>query len=112
MVMNKDKGQLMFICFFFKQKTAYEISSRDWSSDVCSSDLWGLAARNLASRWALVAAPAAPYVASVPFLSSGLISTEDVWFGILGASLVAAITYACLFHLPAVRRYFAAGRDA
>ena len=24
--------------FFFKQKTAYEIVSRDWSSDVCSSD--------------------------------------------------------------------------
>ena len=24
---------------FFKQKTAYEISTRDWSSDVCSSDL-------------------------------------------------------------------------
>ena len=26
---------------FFKQKTAYEIVSRDWSSDVCSSDLDG-----------------------------------------------------------------------
>src|ERR1044071_6806604 len=25
--------------FFFKQKTACEISTRDWSSDVCSSDL-------------------------------------------------------------------------
>src|SRR6059058_6314853 len=25
--------------FFFKQKTAYELSLRDWSSDVCSSDL-------------------------------------------------------------------------
>ena len=25
--------------FFFKQKTAYEMESRDWSSDVCSSDL-------------------------------------------------------------------------
>ena len=25
--------------FFFKQKTAYEISDCDWSSDVCSSDL-------------------------------------------------------------------------
>src|ERR1043165_1176239 len=25
--------------FFFKQKTAYEIRPRDWSSDVCSSDL-------------------------------------------------------------------------
>src|ERR671929_1222516 len=28
-----------FFFFFFKQKTAYEIVSRDWSSDVCSSDL-------------------------------------------------------------------------
>src|SRR5213082_4072323 len=27
--------------FFFKQKTAYEIVSGDWSSDVCSSDLFG-----------------------------------------------------------------------
>src|ERR1043166_4516324 len=27
------------ILFFFKQKTAYEIPKRDWSSDVCSSDL-------------------------------------------------------------------------
>src|SRR6266566_7247528 len=26
------------VFFFFKQKTAYEIT-RDWSSDVCSSDL-------------------------------------------------------------------------
>ena len=26
--------------FFFKQKTAYEIKECDWSSDVCSSDLW------------------------------------------------------------------------
>src|SRR6059036_2336906 len=25
--------------FFFKQKTAYEITYGDWSSDVCSSDL-------------------------------------------------------------------------
>src|ERR1043166_6381450 len=28
-----------FFFFFFKQKTAYEIPKRDWSSDVCSSDL-------------------------------------------------------------------------
>src|SRR5213075_3337336 len=26
------------VFFFFKQKTAYEITRRDWSSDVCSSD--------------------------------------------------------------------------
>src|SRR3546814_8992008 len=30
---------LLFILFFFKQKTAYEIRISDWSSDVCSSDL-------------------------------------------------------------------------
>ena len=30
---------IVFFFFFFKQKTAYEIVSRDWSSDVCSSDL-------------------------------------------------------------------------
>ena len=30
---------LLVFFFFFKQKTAYEIVSRDWSSDVCSSDL-------------------------------------------------------------------------
>src|SRR6059036_2018877 len=29
----------VFIFFFFKQKTAYEITYGDWSSDVCSSDL-------------------------------------------------------------------------
>src|ERR1043166_9972239 len=29
----------MIFVFFFKQKTAYEIPKRDWSSDVCSSDL-------------------------------------------------------------------------
>src|SRR3546814_5582117 len=26
--------------FFFTQKTAYEMRISDWSSDVCSSDLW------------------------------------------------------------------------
>src|SRR6059058_4771261 len=30
----------MLFFFFFKQKTAYEMSLRDWSSDVCSSDLF------------------------------------------------------------------------
>src|SRR3546814_1643105 len=30
---------LICFCFFFKQKTAYEMRISDWSSDVCSSDL-------------------------------------------------------------------------
>src|SRR3546814_3473982 len=29
----------MLCCFFFKQKTAYDVRISDWSSDVCSSDL-------------------------------------------------------------------------
>ena len=34
-----EAGELKYIIFFFKQKTAYEIKECDWSSDVCSSDL-------------------------------------------------------------------------
>src|SRR3546814_15659706 len=30
----------LYIFFFFKQKTAYEMRISDWSSDVCSSDLF------------------------------------------------------------------------
>src|SRR3546814_11296814 len=30
----------MYLFFFFKQKTAYEMRISDWSSDVCSSDLF------------------------------------------------------------------------
>src|SRR3546814_687511 len=34
-------------CFFFKQKTAYEMRISDWSSDVCSSDLAYAASRDI-----------------------------------------------------------------
>src|SRR3546814_5036879 len=40
---------VVFIFFFFKQKTAYEMRISDWSSDVCSSDL-GESARSLLQR--------------------------------------------------------------
>src|SRR3546814_6576120 len=37
---------LLSVCFvfFFKQKTAYDMRISGWSSDVCSSDLFGFAA--------------------------------------------------------------------
>src|SRR5213075_1500163 len=39
-VMEEGEVSMMVVVFFFfKQKTAYEITRRDWSSDVCSSDL-------------------------------------------------------------------------
>src|SRR3546814_5999666 len=34
----------IFIFFFFKQKTAYDMRISDWSSDVCSSDLYAVIA--------------------------------------------------------------------
>src|SRR3546814_7610083 len=37
-----DVSAVMFVFFFFKQKTAYEMRISDWSSDVCSSDLLAL----------------------------------------------------------------------
>src|SRR6056300_1871450 len=39
-IAGTDYQQINDVCFFFffKQKTAYEISECDWSSDVCSSD--------------------------------------------------------------------------
>src|SRR3546814_9431278 len=43
----------MYVCifyfFFFKQKTAYELRISDWSSDVCSSDLFLLSCFNAMS---------------------------------------------------------------
>src|SRR6056300_15652 len=47
-------NQLSLVCvlcfFFFKQKTAYEISECDWSSDVCSSDLTPVTSRRRHTR--------------------------------------------------------------
>src|SRR3546814_8974276 len=42
-------GSCLF--FFFKQKTAYEMRISDWSSDVCSSDLFLLAGSEQFIAW-------------------------------------------------------------
>src|SRR3546814_6423940 len=42
---------IIFVCLFFcKQKTAYGVRISDWSSDVCSSDLWRLPEGGPATR--------------------------------------------------------------
>src|SRR3546814_20853917 len=40
----------VYLFFFFKQKTAYEMRISDWSSDVCSSDLAEHASGDLAEH--------------------------------------------------------------
>src|SRR3546814_6913146 len=51
------------VCFFFKQKTAYELRISDWSSDVCSSDLLGVLYGALlhSVRTSLCYVPASPF---------------------------------------------------
>src|SRR3546814_2329250 len=39
------RSVVLLIVFFFKQKTAYEMRISDWSSDVCSSDLFDVGQR-------------------------------------------------------------------
>src|SRR3546814_6432127 len=51
---------LVLVFFFFKQKTAYEMRISDWSSDVCSSDLFALV--RLASR----ALSSSPPISTMP----------------------------------------------
>src|SRR3546814_10246961 len=60
------------MCFFFKQKTAYELRISDWSSDVCSSDL--IAATTLAKAQSV--ASAFPGVTAVE--AAGSTATADV----------------------------------
>src|SRR5437870_3120740 len=40
----------IFVCFFFSSRRRHTRWPRDWSSDVCSSDLVGLRARRASSR--------------------------------------------------------------
>src|SRR2546426_7779828 len=73
----------MFVFFFFKQKTAYEIQG-DWSSDVCSSVLvfLGLALASGRARGAAALAAAAGALWVVAHYASG--------FGALEATVVRA----------------------
>src|SRR3546814_10120831 len=43
MIVSLCAIRFIYLFFFFKQKTAYEMRISDWSSDVCSSDLLGQA---------------------------------------------------------------------
>src|SRR3546814_8447716 len=59
---------LLVVFFFFKQKTAYEMRISDWSSDVCSSDLFAPRAKrassNSLSSWAATCCAGAAWCAT------------------------------------------------
>src|SRR5213082_3647137 len=72
----RDLGVCLF--FFFKQKTAYEIVSGDWSSDVCSSDLkQKLAYEIVSGDW------------SSDVCSSDLLSVKEELINVIGVGRMA-----------------------
>src|SRR5262245_970431 len=67
---------------------------------------WGLAARNPATRWALVLAPVVPFAVLLVFPWSSQFSAESLSLELFAQAVVTGgVIYACLFHLRAVRRY-------
>src|SRR3546814_7728474 len=73
----------VYLFFFFKQKTAYEMRISDWSSDVCSSDLAGnkpfvlLLVIKLLQLTALAVTQAA-----MPFLFKQILHFTDTMLGL------------------------------
>src|SRR3546814_3213195 len=65
--------------FFFKQKTAYEMRISDWSSDVCSSDLYVAQAK-----------PAAEAVDGFGQVEAGALELTD---GVVDANVPARYVY-------------------
>src|SRR3546814_5495337 len=61
------RGGVLFFFFFFKQKTAYEMRISDWSSDVCSSDLW------------IISAPRNSAIVALPGIPSVSVGIKAVW---------------------------------
>src|SRR3546814_13612684 len=80
-----------YFCFFFKQKTAYEMRISDWSSDVCSSDLQGrieMKHNRMIARGAQVAALSAALL-----LTDGAAAQEQQ-FVTIGNGGVTGVYYA------------------
>ena len=76
--------RVLLFFFFFKQKTAYEIGTGDWSSDVCSSDLSGIA-EGMKSTWASLLVVVVAIIAAFSFAGG----TESFLLGLYGVGIAA-----------------------
>src|SRR3546814_4702820 len=72
---------LFVLFFFFKQKTAYEMRISDWSSDVCSSDLFAAQIATLGLKRGL----------AEQLSTDGRPDTHVVWDALLVGWIVSAI---------------------
>ena len=83
----------VFLFFFFKQKTAYEMCGRDWSSDVCSSDL-----RQRVRSYSLIYTDCF-ITCSFFVISLGLLATNSLTLAVLHVLMFIFITFACPYLL-------------
>src|SRR3546814_788073 len=89
----------VFMFFFFKQKTAYEMRISDWSSDVCSSDL---RLRLIQPGYSGTALKRALAGSQTPGYNAGMSST--IWMLLAAAGVMAASCAATGLVLPLLRR--------
>src|SRR3546814_16265694 len=85
-----------FFFFFFKQKTAYEMRISDWSSDVCSSDLYGSGAalvlygrHLLVLEWSSTWSPTAAILFGCGLIAAAL---ATAWFSWRAQGIYPAVT--------------------
>src|SRR3546814_7252945 len=65
--------------FFSKQKTAYEMRISDWSSDVCSSDLFHTKFFGWPDSNVIAIALAALWHELTPFIAAGIETPRTPW---------------------------------
>src|SRR3546814_12332883 len=65
--------------FFFKQKTAYEMRISDWSSDVCSSELFWFKPKSSVPDNGLLRRAVLAYVSDMMLLSTALLPHGTHW---------------------------------
>src|SRR3546814_6057524 len=76
----------MYVLLFFKQKTAYEMRISDWSSDVCSSDLFCRHYTRGAERWLLLLAVSTGLIALAEVSLYAYVGALVDWMGAVGAA--------------------------
>jgi hypothetical protein len=70
---------------------------------------WGMALRRPGARWAAVSMPVAPGLILLLLPTSRLVASEQGLRTVAVGCAYAVAFYLCLFHIPVLKRYFAAG---